>query len=113
MTLDAAVAAVGGTQAAFDYLQGIVEDSEAARDAKRALKAAMQYMKGAGVKYAMAGLSPELYAQCAFMIMGDWTENVGNTAEGARPPLSIAARQILLQLRYDKKNKEATDDEGP
>lgn len=110
MTLDEAIAAIGGTQAANDYLQGMVEESEAARDAKRALRAAVQYMKGAGVKYAAAGVVPELYAQCAFMIAGDWTENIGNAAEGAKAPLSVASRQIMLQLRYSKENREAKDE---
>ena len=52
MKLDEVIEIIGGTEAAHDYLQGIVEGSEAARNARRALRAAIQYMKGAGVKYA-------------------------------------------------------------
>ena len=108
-SLDEVIATIGGTEAAHDYLQGIVEGSEAARDAERALRAAIQYMKGSGVKYAMAGAAPELYAQCAFMLVADWTEQTGNQLDGARTHVSVGTRQILLQLRYAKENREATE----
>lgn len=107
MTIDDAVAAIGGTQTARDYLQGIVEGSEAARDADRALRAACSYLRGSGVKYAMAAEEPELYAQAAFMLMADFTESTGNAPEGTRDAAYVGTRQILLQLRYDKRNKEA------
>lgn len=106
--LDEVIEIIGGTKAAHDYLQGIVEGSEAARDAERALRAVIRYMKGAGVKYAMAKAETELYAQCAFMLMADWTEQTGNQIEGARTHVSVGTRQILLQLRYAKENREAT-----
>lgn len=109
MTPDEVIGKIGGTLAAHDYLQGIVEDSEAARNARRALLAAIQYMKGAGVKYATAAAVPELYAQCAFALMADWSETAGNEIEGARTKVSIGTRQILLQMRYSKENREASE----
>lgn len=109
MTLDEVIEIIGGTEAAHDYLQGIVEGSEAARNARRALRAAIQYMKGAGVKYATAEALPELFSQCAFELMADWSEETGNQIEGARTNVSIGTRQILLQLRYSKENREATE----
>ena len=41
--------------------------------------------------------------------MADWSEETGNQIEGARTNVSIGTRQILLQLRYSKENREATE----
>ncbi len=106
MDMDAVLDAIGGTQAARDYMQGIVEGSEAARDADRSLRAAVWYMRGAGVRDVMAATAPELYAQCALMIAADWAEQSGSSREGSATPLGVGPRQILLQLRYDKTTRE-------
>lgn len=107
MTLEAVLEAIGGTQAARDYMQGIVEGTEQARNADRALRSAIHYIRGAGIRDGMALAQPELYAQAAFSLAADWSETLGNAQEGTRTPVPIGARSLLVQMRYAKENREA------
>lgn len=110
MSFDKLLSAIGGTQTAHEYMEGVVPGTEHARNIDRNVKAACAYMRGAGVRDAMAEAEPELYATAVFQIAADWSENPGQSAEGTKSPLSIAARQIILQLRHDKRNKEEERD---
>lgn len=53
--------AIGDVQAVHDYLRGIEPGSEADRDAMRAMRAAIDYLRGGGVHDVMATVAPDLY----------------------------------------------------
>ena len=107
MDMEELLETIGGTQAARDYMQGIVEGTEQARNADRALRGAVHYIRGAGIRDGMALAQPELYAQAAYSIAADWSETLGNAQEGARTQVPIGARSIIVQMRYARENREA------
>lgn len=102
MTPEEILAKLGGVEEVRAYLRGLEPDSEADKDAQRAMLAAISSMDAAGVYPIMAEAKPKLYGQACLLMCRMWTD----AEDGAAAAIGRQYAAIILQLRYDEKNEK-------
>lgn len=95
------LALIGGQDAVRAYLRGIEAGSETDRDAERTMIAAIDSMRAADIRDAMAEASPELYAQAALLLCRMWTD----AEDGVADKIIAQYNRVILNLRYDERNR--------
>lgn len=93
---------IGGQKDVRNYLRGLEEGSESDQDARRAMLAAIESMPGAGIHPAMAAACPYLYGQACLLMCRLWSD----AEDGAQASIARQLNGIILNLRYDPRNKE-------
>lgn len=83
---------------------GRIEPGEE-RDAQLALQSAVSYFRRAGVKDVMANDPDYIMGVCMLAVYR--YDNRAAASEGVKNAIPYGVRDIILQLRYDPKNKAA------
>lgn len=96
---------LGGERAVRDFLRGIEEGSETAREAQRSMLSAIEEMQGAGVPDRMARLSPNLYATACLLRCAQDTDCDYTQAEA----VEMRINGIILKLRNDPRGYETDE----
>jgi len=90
------LAAIGGEEIVRNYLRGLEEGSETAKDAERAMLSAIEDMQESDVPDTAAERRPNLYAQAALLLCRLRTDAEDADAE----KIERQYNGIVLKLRY-------------